>query len=135
MMAACPENPGPLTLCMAARPALDMLKELNVVAVSLANNHSHDCGDLAFRTMQRLLTEAGITVLANRTVTDLGPFRLAALTDLDNRPEPARALLRDADLNLFTPHQTGQAPLRLGALGRGVQGGSRSQGTGPGRQA
>jgi poly-gamma-glutamate synthesis protein (capsule biosynthesis protein) len=103
MMGACPENPGPLTLCMAARPSLDMLKELNVVAVSLANNHSHDCGDLAFRTMERLLTSAGITVLANRSVTDLGPFRLAALTDLDNRPEPARALLRDADLDLFTP--------------------------------
>ncbi|OGR09419.1 MAG: AmmeMemoRadiSam system protein B, partial [Desulfobacca sp. RBG_16_58_9] len=103
VMAECPANPGPLKLCMAARPTLDILKELNVVAVSLANNHSHDCGDLAFRTMQRLLTEAGITVLANRTVTDLGPFRLAALTDLDNRPAPARALLRDADLNLFTP--------------------------------
>ena len=103
MMTACPENPGPFTLCMAARPALDMLKELNVVAVSLANNHTHDCGDLAFRTMQRLLAEAGITVLTNRSVADLGPFRLAALTDLDNRPEPARALLRDADLNLFAP--------------------------------
>ncbi len=86
MMAACPENPGPLKLCMAARPALDILKDLNVVAVSLANNHSHDFGDLAFRTMQRLLTDAGITVLENRTVKDLGPFRLAALTDLDNRP-------------------------------------------------
>jgi len=103
MMAACPENPGPLKLCMAARPTLDILKELNVVAVSLANNHSHDFGDLSFRTMQRLLTSAGITVLANRTVKDLGPFRLAALTDLDNRQEPSRALLGDADLNLFKP--------------------------------
>jgi AmmeMemoRadiSam system protein B len=103
MLAACPANPGPFTLGMAARPTLDILKELNVVAVSLANNHSHDYGDPALSTMKRLLTEAGIKVLANATVTDLGPFRLAALTDLDNRPRPSRALLRDADLDLFPP--------------------------------
>ena len=99
MMAECPANPGPLKLCMAARPTLDILKDLNVVAVSLANNHSHDFGDHHFRTMQRLLTDAGITVLENRTVKDLGPFRLVALTDLDNRKEPFRALLTDADLH------------------------------------
>ena len=101
MMAECPANPGPLELCMAARPTLDLLKDLNVVAVSLANNHSHDFGDSAWRTMQRLLTDAGITVLENRAVKDLGPFRLAALTDLDNRKAPFRALLADADLPRF----------------------------------
>ncbi len=105
MMAECPANPGPLKLCMAARPTLDILKDLNVVAVSLANNHSHDFGDLACRTMQRLLTDAGITVLENRTVKDLGPFRLAALTDLDNRQEPFRALLTDADLHRLEASQ------------------------------
>ena len=51
--------------------------------------------------MQRLLTDAGITVLENRTVKDLGPFHLAAATDLDNRQEPLRALLTDADLRRF----------------------------------
>ena len=101
MMPECPANPGPLKLCMAARPTLEILQDLNVVAVSLANNHRHDFGDLAYRTMQRLLTDAGITVLENRTVKDLGPFRLAALTDLDNRQEPFRALLGDADLPRF----------------------------------
>jgi AmmeMemoRadiSam system protein B len=101
IMPECPANPGPLKLCMAARPALDILKELNVVAVSLANNHSRDFGDLACRTMQGLLEDAGITVLENRTVKDLGPFRLAALTDLDNRQEPFQALLTDADLERF----------------------------------
>jgi AmmeMemoRadiSam system protein B len=100
MMAECPAHPGPIELCMAARPTLDMLKDLNVVAVSLANNHTRDFGDFAFRTMQRLLEDAGITVLANRTVKDLGPFRLAALTDLDNRQEPFQALLGNADLHL-----------------------------------
>jgi AmmeMemoRadiSam system protein B len=99
MMAECPANSGPFKLCMAARLSLDVLKDLNVVAVSLANNHSHDFGDPACRTMQHLLAEAGIIVLENRTVKDLGPFRLAAFTDLDNRQEPVRALLGDADLN------------------------------------
>jgi poly-gamma-glutamate synthesis protein (capsule biosynthesis protein) len=101
IMAECPANPGPLKLCMAARPALDILKDLNVVAVSLANNHSRDFGDLSCRAMQRLLQDEGITVLENRSVKDLGPFRLAALTDLDNRQEPFQALLTDADLHRF----------------------------------
>ena len=135
VMAECPADPGPLKLCMAARPALDILRDLNVVAVSLANNHTHDFGESAYRTMQRLLTDAGITVLEDRTVKDLGPFQLAAATDLDNRQEPVRALLTDADLRRFEAHAAGQAPLRLPALGPGVYRRPRSPGTGPGGQA
>jgi AmmeMemoRadiSam system protein B len=100
LMADCATPPGRRELGMAARPSLDILKDLNVTAVSLANNHSHDFGELPRRTMQRLLTEAGITVLANGAVKDMGPFYLAALTDLDNQA-PYRALLRDADLPRF----------------------------------
>jgi AmmeMemoRadiSam system protein B len=98
VMAECPSDPGPLKLCMAARPALSILQDLNVMAVSLANNHTHDFGESAYRSMQRLLTAAGIAVLENGAVKDLGPFHLAAATDLDNRQEPLRALLTDADL-------------------------------------
>jgi poly-gamma-glutamate synthesis protein (capsule biosynthesis protein) len=98
VMAECPADPGPLKLCMAAQPALDILRDLNVAAVSLANNHTHDFGEPAYRTMQRLLTDAGITVLEDRSVKDMGPFQLAAATDLDNRQEPVRALLTDTDL-------------------------------------
>jgi len=101
MMAECPADLGPLKLCMAARPALDILQDLNVVAVSLANNHTHDFGESSYRTMQRLLSDAGITVLENRTVKDLGAFQLAAATDLDNRQEPLRALLTATDLARF----------------------------------
>jgi poly-gamma-glutamate capsule biosynthesis protein CapA/YwtB (metallophosphatase superfamily) len=71
------------------------------VAVSLANNHTHDFGESSYRTMQRLLTGAGITVLEQLSRKDLGPFRLAAATDLDNREKPLRALLTDADLRRF----------------------------------
>ena len=101
MMAECPADPGPLKLCMAARPALDILRDLNVVAVSLANNHSHDFGESSYHAMQRLLTDAGITWIENGGVKDLGPFQLAAATDLDNREKPLRALLTDADLRRF----------------------------------
>jgi len=98
VMADCPADPGPLKLCMAAGPALTILRDLNVMAVSLANNHTHDFGESAYRAMQRLLSAAGIAVLENGAVKDLGPFRLAAATDLDNRGKPLRALLADADL-------------------------------------
>ena len=86
---------------MAARPALALLRDLNVVAVSLANNHTHDFGESSYRAMQRLLTDAGITVLENGAVNDLGPFQLAAATDLDNRQEPLRALITEDDLRRF----------------------------------
>jgi AmmeMemoRadiSam system protein B len=125
IMAECPAHPGPLKLCMAARPSLDILKDLNVVAVSLANNHSHDFGDLPCRTMQHLLQDAGLIVIKNRAVKDLGPFRLAALTDLDNRQEPVRALLRDADLDRFDglkPHKPRFVFLHWGEEFRAVPG-------------
>ena len=51
--------------------------------------------------MHRLLTDAGIIVLENHAVKDLGPFRLAAATDLDNRQEPLRDLLTAADVAWF----------------------------------
>jgi AmmeMemoRadiSam system protein B len=125
MMAACPANPAPLKLSMAAGLSLDILKDLNVVAVSLANNHSHDFGDPACCTMQHLLADAGIIGLENRTVKDLGPFRLAALTDLDNRQAPVRALLGDADLDRLdglTPDKPRFAFLHWGEEFRAVPG-------------
>jgi AmmeMemoRadiSam system protein B len=117
VMAECPANPGPLKLCMATQPALDILRGLNVVAVSLANNHTHDFGELAYRAMQGLLTAAGISVLENGAVNDLGPFQLAAATDLDNREQPLRALLTAADLRRFDampPHKPRVAFLHWG---------------------
>jgi AmmeMemoRadiSam system protein B len=101
ILARGPANPGPLQLCMAAQPTLAILRDLHVTAVSLANNHSHDFGDPAYRAMRHLLQDAGITVLENWMVKDLGAFRLAALTDLENNREPPRAWLGEADLRQF----------------------------------
>ncbi len=98
LAAACPENPGPYTLCMAESLTLPLLAELNVRAVSLANNHSRDLGEDSYLAMRRRLAEAGIACLENRRVLDLGPFYLAGFTDLDNQPEPKTALLTRQDL-------------------------------------
>jgi AmmeMemoRadiSam system protein B len=72
-------------LAMPMALTLEWLRELNVVAVSLANNHSADLGSDAFDAMARALRNAGIQPLQHATAADLGPFRLFALTDLDNR--------------------------------------------------
>jgi AmmeMemoRadiSam system protein B len=98
LAAACPETPGPYTLCMAEALTLPLLKELNVRAVSLANNHSRDLGESSYRAMRRRLAESGIACLENRQVLDLGPFYLAGFTDLDNQPEAKTARLTRQDL-------------------------------------
>jgi AmmeMemoRadiSam system protein B len=94
----CPEAPGPYTLCMPATLTLPLLKELHVRVVSLANNHSHDLGEDAYKKMRRRLTEDGIACLENRRFLDLGPFYLAGFTDVDNQTEQKTARLTRQDL-------------------------------------
>jgi AmmeMemoRadiSam system protein B len=94
----CPESPGPYTLCMANALALPLLRELNVLAVSLANNHSHDLGEDSYRTMRRRLKKQGIAGLENRRVLDLGPFYLVGFTDVDNQSATKIAQLTRPDL-------------------------------------
>jgi AmmeMemoRadiSam system protein B len=94
----CPEPPGPYTLCMDSALALSLLKGLQVRAVSLANNHSHDLGEGSYREMRRRLAQEGIACLENRQVLDLGPFYLAGFTDVDNQSEAKIAQLTRQDL-------------------------------------
>jgi AmmeMemoRadiSam system protein B len=94
----CPESPGPYTLCMPGALALPLLKNLNVRAVSLANNHSHDLGEDAYRDMIRHLAGHNIACLENRQVLDLGAFYLVGFTDVDNQSEGKIAQLTRADL-------------------------------------
>lgn len=95
----CPENSAPNKLCMKADITVQILKALNVTAVSLANNHSRDGGNEAYAGMKRLLTDCGITVLENRSITDFGKFRLAAFTDVNNSQKEKYALLRHEHLS------------------------------------
>lgn len=95
----CPVHPGPHTLCMPQADTVRLLRDLGVRVAVLANNHANDLGPGALRRMARTLRRAGIRpVLAGRT-TDLGPFRLAALTDLDNAAPGRRNLLTRAAID------------------------------------
>jgi len=87
-----------MSLAMPSAPTLDWLRALNVTAVSLANNHTMDLGAGAFDAMTQILSGAGITVLKHGTIADLGSFRLAALTDLDNRSGRSTGLISDDDI-------------------------------------
>lgn len=98
----CPESPGPYTLCMESALSLPLLKGLKVRAVSLANNHSHDLGEGAYREMRRHLTDRGIACLGNRQVLDLGAFYLAGFTDVDNQSEAKIARLTRQDLECLS---------------------------------
>ncbi len=102
----CPDKLGPYDLCMEAALSIPILKELNVVAVSLANNHTGDMGHDPYVEMKRLLTDSGITVLESRSVKDFGWFRLAALSDVDNAEPEKYAILRKPHLDVLEtrPH-------------------------------
>jgi poly-gamma-glutamate synthesis protein (capsule biosynthesis protein) len=93
-----PINLEHMTLAMPAGLTLEWLKALNVVAVSLANNHTMDLGSGAFDAMAQMLADAGIAVLKHDSIVDLGPFRLAALTDLDNRTRRGEGVIAEGDL-------------------------------------
>ena len=83
----------PLQLVMPAEGTLAWLRELGVVAVGVANNHSRDLGDGAYAQMVQRLRAAGLQVLEQGDAQTVGPLRVAAWTDLDNRPAPRRELM------------------------------------------
>lgn len=57
-----------------------ILRRLGIVAAGLANNHSHDFGQLGFSETRRHLDRLGIRPLVAGQVVDFGDFRLVALT-------------------------------------------------------
>lgn len=71
-------------LCMRRELTLDLLKELNVIAASLANNHSSDYGPAAYASTKKALSENGITVLERDSLAEFNGFAVAAVTDVDN---------------------------------------------------
>jgi AmmeMemoRadiSam system protein B len=98
----------PFQIGMRGDVSLAWLKRLNVTAVSLANNHSHDFGETACAAMKRDLQAAGIAVLEDGAVVDLGDFRVGAATDVENSPAPAWELLKPAS---FEPWKSARPPL------------------------
>ena len=89
-----PEKPaGPYQLWMDPKVALPLLEKLGVKAVTLANNHSGDYGEEGRKKTRDALEGAGLKVLGQGEVADLGFFRLGAVTDLDNTPRPRANLV------------------------------------------
>lgn len=75
-------------LVMPEKLTLDWLEKLNVVGVSLANNHAHDRGEKGFLHTRNVLEKHQFAVVGDGELHDFGRFKLAALTDLSNQSSP-----------------------------------------------
>jgi poly-gamma-glutamate synthesis protein (capsule biosynthesis protein) len=84
--------------CMHASLAIPILQALNVRAVSLANNHSFDLGDIGLSESERILTASGITPLLHGKSVDLGPFRVIPLNFIGGAVREGYPLMRDDEL-------------------------------------
>jgi AmmeMemoRadiSam system protein B len=110
MVGDLPINLEPMILAMPTALTLEWLRALNVVAVSLANNHTMDLGGAAFEEMARSLADGGFAVLRHGSIVDLGGFRLAAFTDLDNRTRRASGMIEEVDIDRLA-RSTARPPL------------------------
>ena len=101
LMDQCPDDDAATTrelrLCMPKETTLGLMRELNIVAVSLANNHIHDFGDEALAATRRALQQAGIAALGQGEMIQLPLLTLAAFTDVDNKHEPRARILQGSD--------------------------------------
>jgi AmmeMemoRadiSam system protein B len=91
-----------MILAMPMEQTLGLLKELGVIAVSVANNHSRDKGKRAYRRMQASLARAGIVALEHGKIVDLGPFRIVALNDIYGKLPGGARRVSDEDLSWIT---------------------------------
>jgi poly-gamma-glutamate capsule biosynthesis protein CapA/YwtB (metallophosphatase superfamily) len=74
------------------------LHQMNVVAVSVANNHRLDLGPKALMDMVAVLRKEGFAVLQHGVTTNLKPLHIVALTDLDNHSDRQGGLASQSDL-------------------------------------
>jgi poly-gamma-glutamate synthesis protein (capsule biosynthesis protein) len=114
-----PSNLGKTMLAMPAGLSIEWLKALNVVAVSVANNHTRDLGEEPYQEMLRLLAGAGIRVLQHGEVADFGAFRVVALTDLDNTRTPQTDRITPDDIERIA--RSGAAPPLFAFVHWGVE--------------
>lgn len=102
-----PARMNHMVLGMPADLLRDMASRLNVVAVSLANNHARDIGDSGLAETRAALDGFGIAHFGQGEVLRLKGAALVGLTDLDGRAVPSvdrltpdlldRAVLEDAE--------------------------------------
>jgi len=78
--------------------ATPMLKAMNVVAASLANNHSFDLGEVGLEETVAALQKVGIKPIRHGEIADLGAFRLLALNFISKRQISGFPTVEDGDL-------------------------------------
>ncbi len=90
-----PNVPGGLphlTLAMPEELTIDWLERLNVVGVSLANNHALDLGTSGLAETLQALERAGIPSMGQGERLDIGRLSIVGFTDLDSNGPPYTAL-------------------------------------------
>jgi AmmeMemoRadiSam system protein B len=95
-LAEMPSKLSEQQLAMPRALTIDWLRSLEVRAVGIANNHALDFGSRELDSAVAALQAQGIIVLRQGEIANLGPFRLAALTDLSNTGTPSRELMTPA---------------------------------------
>lgn len=75
-----PAGANTMQLSMTERLTIPLLRDLGVVAASLANNHAWDFGEAGLAETRSRLASAGIAPLEHGTVAEAGPFRVLPLT-------------------------------------------------------
>ena len=92
-----PEALPHMTIAMPQELTIPWLKQLNVAAVGLANNHAMDLGPVGLEETKAALDAAGIPHFGQGERIDLGQLTLIGLTDLDSSGPPFSGLI-GADL-------------------------------------
>ncbi len=92
-----------MQLVMPRADTLQWLQDLGVVAVGVANNHSRDLGNDAYRDTVAQLRAAGLQVLEQGRTQRVGPLWVTALSDLDNTPVPRRDQLALGEIGRLSP--------------------------------
>jgi poly-gamma-glutamate synthesis protein (capsule biosynthesis protein) len=80
-----PEGLGTDQHVMPSGLAAPILKQMNVIAASLANNHSFDLGPIGLAESVAMLERIGIKPVRHNEIVDFGAFRLLALNFISKR--------------------------------------------------
>lgn len=78
--------------------AIAFLKDMNVVAAGLANNHSYDLGQIGLDETVAALKRGGILPIRHGEIADLGSLRLLALNFISKNTIPGYPTVRAGDL-------------------------------------
>lgn len=89
---------GDNTHQMLSELAGPVIRELNIVAASLANNHSMDFGEAGLEETKEQLGRLGVRPLLHGEVTDMGAFRIVALNFIRGRWPSAPAIEGASDI-------------------------------------